>query len=153
MRKITYIIAILSFTIFSCKSNKNTVNHTNNGNAVAFEFEKSKTLMAVLDKAKEENKLVFVDFYASWCMPCKMMDEDVFTNKELGHIYNKNFINYKINVEESNGANIAALYEIKYYPTLMFLDSSGNVVVKHEAAAYYSKMKELADEALAIGHP
>ena len=35
------------------------------------------SLAKALEKAKEENKYVFVDCYTSWCGPCKMMASQV----------------------------------------------------------------------------
>lgn len=113
-----------------------------------FNFEKSPTLSGVLDKAAKAKKPVFVDFYTSWCTPCKMMDEDVFTNKDLANYYNQNFISYKVDCEKGNGSNLAAIYGINNYPTLIFLDEKGNILIRHESAAYHSKMQELADRAL-----
>ena len=113
-----------------------------------FKFESSPTLSAVLDKAARENKPVFVDFYTSWCTPCKMMDQDVFTDKNLATFYNKNFLNYKVDCEKGNGMNLASIFGINTYPTLIFLDSKGSVLLKHESAAYHSKMQQLADDAL-----
>jgi len=109
---------------------------------------KSSKLFPVLDKAEAQDKLVFVDFYTSWCLPCKMMDEDVFPDKALGDFFNKNFISYKVNTERSNGANIAALYGVHTYPTLLFLDAKGNVLERKEGAAYHTELRNMAERAL-----
>lgn len=37
------------------------------------------TFHEALEKAKQEKKLIFVDCYTTWCGPCKMMSEQVFT--------------------------------------------------------------------------
>jgi len=53
----------------------------------------------ILAQAKNENKIVFVDAYTTWCGPCKMMSRDVFPNPRVGAFYNTNFVNAKIDME------------------------------------------------------
>ena len=43
---------------------------------------------AALEKAKQEGKMLFVDFYVDWCGPCKMMAKDVFPQKQVGDYFN-----------------------------------------------------------------
>ncbi len=112
------------------------------------QFTKSDKLMPILADAKEQNKLVFVDFYTTWCLPCKLMDEDVFTDEDLANYMNKNFINYKVDAEEVNGANLALLYQVVAFPTLLFLDSEGTVLVRKVGAAYQTELKAMGDQAL-----
>lgn len=104
-------------------------------------------LMPVLEAAKAENKLVFVDFYTTWCLPCKLMDEDVFTDQEFGTFMNDNFINYKIDAEKGGGPDLALVYQVMVFPTLLFLDSNGRVLVRKDGAAYQTELRKLAAQA------
>lgn len=84
----------------------------------------------VLAKAKKENKLVFLDAYASWCGPCKMLERNVFSQKEVGDYYNLHFVNSHFDMEKGEGVALAKKYRVTSYPTLLFLDGDGVVVNK-----------------------
>jgi len=79
-------------------------------------------------KAKEERKLIFVDAYAVWCGPCKMMDRNTFNNERVAAYFNENFVNLKIDVEKGQGPIFASKYQITGMPTLLFLDYNGEIV-------------------------
>ena len=113
------------------------------------DFMRTDRLAEALDRAKAEDKLVFLDFYTSWCLPCKLMDEDVFTDRQFGDYMNANFVSIKIDAEAGNGPNLAALYGVQAYPTLLFLDTNGRVRTKKEGAAYQTELRRMGDEALA----
>lgn len=79
-------------------------------------------------KAKKEKKLVFIDAYASWCGPCKMMEKNVFVTKSVGDFFNKNFVNARIDMEKGEGREIAAKFAVRSYPTYLFLNGEGELV-------------------------
>ncbi len=86
-----------------------------------------------LKEAKKQNKLVFVDFYTSWCGPCKALSANVFPQKAVGDFYNNNFVSVKIQCDDAGyGVALGKKYKIAAYPTLMFLDGNGDIV--HSAA-------------------
>ncbi|TLX25503.1 DUF255 domain-containing protein [Chryseobacterium indologenes] len=85
----------------------------------------------ILAKAKKEKKLVFVDAYASWCGPCKMMEHNVFTKKSVGDYYNANFINARFDMEKGEGREIAAKFGVRSYPTYLFLNGEGELVSRN----------------------
>jgi thioredoxin 1 len=82
----------------------------------------------VLNKAKADNKLIFLDIYASWCGPCKMLKRQTFTDKEVGEFYNANFINTSFDGEMGEGTMLARKYKVRGYPTLIIIDGNGQVV-------------------------
>lgn len=85
------------------------------------------TFQSLLDEAKKQNKLIFVDCYTTWCGPCTWMSKNVFTNKSVGEFYNKNFINYKSDMEKGEGKEIRKTYFVNAFPTLLYLNSSGEI--------------------------
>lgn len=96
------------------------------------------SLQQALDKANAENKMIFIDAYASYCLPCKQMDV-AFQNPLLLQYFNDNFINIKVNVENEISEAYKLNYQIVFLPTLIFIDASGkqrtkidNVVTANE---------------------
>lgn len=85
---------------------------------------------AILKKAKAENKIIFLDAYASWCGPCKLLQKNVFTRADVGEIFNKNFINVKVDMERGEGPQLARQFPLEAYPTLFFIEPSGKIVRK-----------------------
>ena len=88
------------------------------------------TFQNILNKAKKDNKLIFLDAFASWCGPCKLLERNVFPQKEVGEFYNKNFINSRFDMEKGEGRDIARKYGINSYPSLLFINGNGEVVFK-----------------------
>ncbi len=78
--------------------------------------------------AAKEDKYIFMDCYAVWCGPCKSMERRVFSKESIGNYFNDNFINIKMDMERGEGPGLSNKYRITGYPTLLILDSEGNVV-------------------------
>ncbi len=64
-------------------------------------FERGLTWHQIQVKAKAENKFIFVDCYATWCGPCRLMDKNVFTNSEVANYLNNNFISVKVQMDKT----------------------------------------------------
>ena len=85
---------------------------------------------SILKKAKAENKIIFLDAYASWCGPCKVLQKKVFTQKAVGDFYNARFINVKMDMEKGEGPALAQVYPLEAYPTMLYIDGDGRVLKK-----------------------
>ena len=86
------------------------------------------TFEDAMAKAKKEKKELFVDFYADWCQPCKLMASEVFTLPEVGEYFNKNFVSIQMNVEAPENKTIVQKYKVEVLPTLLFINGKGEVV-------------------------
>jgi thiol:disulfide interchange protein len=87
------------------------------------------TWKETVEEAKKQKKLIFVDAYAVWCGPCKWMDANAFTDADAGKFYNKNFINYKFDMEKGEGVQFAMKYRVTAYPTLLYINPNNEEVI------------------------
>lgn len=96
----------------------------------------------VLLKSKNEKKAIFVDAFTTWCGPCKQMDKQVFPQKEVGDFFNANFINFKLQMDQTpkddalvksryaDAKLFEQTYNITSYPCYLFFDAAGKLIHK-----------------------
>ena len=82
-------------------------------------------LDAQLTKAKQEQKIVLLDFYADWCISCKEMEVNTFTNTEVSKEL-KQFALLQADVTANSTENQALLKRFGLYgpPGILFFDQS-----------------------------
>lgn len=106
------------------------------------------TWAEALAKAQSEERLIFVDAYAAWCGPCKRMAAQTFPDPKAGEFFNANFVNMKIDMEKPENAEFARKYPVGSYPTLMFIDATGKIVLKEVGAKNVDQLIETGRKAL-----
>ncbi|MEM9261756.1 MAG: thioredoxin family protein, partial [Bacteroidota bacterium] len=102
-----------------------------------------------LAKASAEDKLIFVDAYASWCGPCKKMAANVFPKKEVGDYFNTNFINVKYDMEKEESTEFRETHSVRAFPTLLFINGKNEVVHKTVGGKQVKTLLTEANSALA----
>ena len=137
MNKILYLLIILSFSSYA-SDNK------------GIEF-KEGSWLEILNEAKKQNKLIFIDIYTTWCGPCKMMSAKVFTLNIISEKFNESFVNFKIDAEKGEGIELAKKYAITAYPTYLFVNGNGDLVYRAMGAMSAEKFIVEADKALLAG--
>lgn len=124
-------------------------------------FAQSLNWQQILDKAKAENKFIFVDCYASWCGPCKAMDKYVYPNDTTGSFMNDNYISVKIQMDSvgkddketrkwyAMSHEFESKYSVTAYPSFLFFSAEGIIVDKEVGARDVSEFIEAARRARA----
>lgn len=85
----------------------------------------------VLAAAKASHKKVFIDAFATWCAPCKELRKRTFTDPKAAAYFNKNFVNFTIDVEKGEGVDLATTWNVEGLPTLLIVDENGRVLATH----------------------
>jgi thiol-disulfide isomerase/thioredoxin len=101
------------------------------------------TVQSAKEKAKTENKLYFIEFYARWCEPCKWMDENTFSEPTLSQYVAKHYVPVKVDVENMDGYVWKQKYKVQYLPTIIVLNGDGHVLGKYEKSLTAADMLRL----------
>jgi len=117
----------------------------------------------VKQKAKAENKYIFIDCYTTWCGPCKMMDKEVFIHDSVGLLFNDKFISVKVQMDRTKNDDafvqtwyneadaIGKQYRIEGFPSFVFLAPNGTVTHKYAGYTTVKNFIEIAQVALKPG--
>jgi thioredoxin-related protein len=129
--------SILTFPIllflFSLKAQETEEHVSEHG----IHFQPDLSWQQVKEKAALEHKFIFIDFYTTWCGPCKFMSDSIFTQTEVGDFMNAHFVCIKLQMNSTSTtmresrhwqpekANFLTLFNIVAYPTFLIFDTDG----------------------------
>lgn len=105
-----------------------------------------------IEEASSQQKPVFVDFYADWCIPCKEMDHTTLIDPEVVDV-SRNFIMLKMDLTKSANPFVKKVerqYQVKGVPTYIFLKPDGTEIEELRTVGYMKADRLLALMARAI---
>ncbi len=94
------------------------------------EVETLEQMKAAQKKASDGMLMLFVDVYATWCGPCKMMDSEVYTDAAVADYMNAHFLSVRLDGESDFGRIYASEQELEGYPSMFILSDDGERVSK-----------------------
>ncbi len=80
--------------------------------------------------AARQQKMLIVDFYTTWCLPCKELDKTIFRNDSIAGEISKNFVVLRYDAEKDSVFNLSLKHHICSYPTTVVLTAGGRLVHK-----------------------
>ncbi len=127
MKKIILLPLLLVFSILNAQA-QSEKNQGINFRELTFD--------QAIAQSKVEHLPVFVHGFASWCHFCEFMKDSIYTDKEVGEFYNKNFISIKIDLEKE-GKDLNKKLRASSFPQILFFDADGEIL--HRVAGQKQK--------------
>ncbi len=147
-KKIFPIIFATLLFLVACSAPR-SAGDASSGDVSFVKFMKNTRFNKVLAESDKKNKPIFMVVSARWCMPCKLMEEEIFTNNvDFASYFNDKFVNYKVDAEKETGPDLALMYEINAFPTLLYLDRQGNVLWRKSGYTGFSELERMGEYAL-----
>ena len=78
-----------------------------------------------LARAERRDKLVMIDFFTTWCAPCKKMDRETWTDPAVRAWLRREVVPLKVDAEVQTA--LAEHYAVDGYPTILFVRPDGRV--------------------------
>lgn len=111
------------------------------------------TYAEALQAARAESKLVFIDFYTTWCGPCMKMSKEVFPQQQFGAFMNEKFVCIQLDAEKE-GKDQADQFKINAYPTFVVVDpdgkEQGRTLGFHQADDMQGQLTRMLDPTLSV---
>lgn len=84
------------------------------------------TFDQALAAAKKDQKVVMVDFFTTWCGPCKKLDKVTWKDPDVQAWIGKSTVALKIDAEKE--VDLARRFKIEAYPTILFVKADGTEI-------------------------
>jgi len=105
------------------------------------------------EKAQAEGKMLLLDFYASWCAPCRFMETTTFKDERVSSLLNDKFVPLKIDIDDFDGYALKEHFDIRVLPTFIIFGSDGKVIERIEETLSPTNMVNLLEKNLASYKP
>ncbi|MCP4144516.1 MAG: thioredoxin fold domain-containing protein [bacterium] len=81
----------------------------------------------IIAMAQEQDAQIVIDFYATWCGPCKMLDNQVYNVPDVVQTMSS-LINFKVDVDKKEYKELTKLFKVSAMPTVVVCRKDGSEI-------------------------
>ena len=106
----------------------------------------SEAFHSTLEQSAIDGKKIFIKFGAKWCLPCKMMEANVFPDEQIQQLLFENYHTLNIDVDNLDGINLRQFYKVDALPSFIILDSQQNEIGRYPGAKKIEELRSILGE-------
>ena len=114
MKNLFYLLSVILITIACLKQKP--------------EKGEVKFINEAITRARVENKLLIIEFWAPECGLCMRLKQDIFENENNSEFLNTNFVLVKVSPADSVYRPLCKRFNLRYQSTVIFMDKNGNEI-------------------------
>jgi thiol-disulfide isomerase/thioredoxin len=84
------------------------------------------TYEQALAEAARSDRILFLDFWTSWCPWCQSMARETYTDLAVAQEFSSGIVCLSLDAESVEGRRISASFGVQDYPSLLFLEPDGS---------------------------
>lgn len=88
------------------------------------------TVYEALSEAQRQQKMLMVEFYASWNYKSRWMTENIIARKDVYTVIDQTFVLVRVDTKTKEGADLAVQYQVVDYPSIVIFNQNGTVIDK-----------------------
>jgi thiol:disulfide interchange protein len=115
------LVVVLALTV-GCGRHDVDAPDSDSSSTIATALEWEESWDRAFKRARAENKLVMVEFYADWCVWCKRMESTTFRSSQVVSLLAGHAVPLRLDAE-GEGRVLAGRFNVQGFPTIVFLDS------------------------------
>lgn len=79
-------------------------------------------------EALQNEQPILLVFHAPWCVPCRMLDQHVWSDSVLKRLVMKSAVPVRIELDSIQESSLAQQYNVSFVPTILLLDAHGQII-------------------------
>jgi Thiol:disulfide interchange protein len=99
-----------------------------------------------LEESSIDGKKIFIKFGAKWCLPCKMMEANVFPDEQIQKLLFENYHTLNIDVDNLDGINLRQFFKVEGLPSFIILDSQQNEIGRYQGVKKIEELRSILGE-------
>jgi thiol-disulfide isomerase/thioredoxin len=85
-------------------------------------------------RAQREEKLYFVHFTATWCIPCEWMEANTYANDTLADFANEHYLAVKLDFDDPNALLYKQRFQVTTLPSILIFDATGKLIDRYKTS-------------------
>ncbi|MDR3478361.1 MAG: protein-disulfide reductase DsbD [Gammaproteobacteria bacterium] len=106
-------------------------------------------LQTAITTAKQEHKPILIDFYATWCSDCQLLDKTFFSDAKVQTILMR-YTRIRVDVSQEDSKEIEkikSLYHVFGTPTIIFEDKKEKEIARKNDASSLNELEAITNHA------